>query len=219
MRAPGTRRRHPSDAFTLIEVVLAMAILALLATAVYAVTYSAIGASRAAMEQQLVLRRADAFLSVVRDALLNLPAEGSVSLEIGKSASGSPEPRLVLSKARNLFGIPSLSSGSLVIAARPMADGSRVLTLLRLPPGLRDDQRDKALSARGVPLLPGVISPQWSFFSGGAWREEWPAGSPRPELVRLRIQLREVPDPVEAVFYLPPVAASQGAAARPAPSP
>ena len=211
-------RRHALRAFTLVEVVLAMGILALLATAVYAVTSSAIGASRAAMEQQLVLRRADAFLSVVRDALLNLPAEGSVSLEIGKSASGSAEQRLVLSKARNLFGVPSLGGGSLLIAARPMADGSRVLTLLRIPPGLREDQRDKALSAHGVPLLPGTISPQWSFFSGGTWREEWPAGSPRPQLVRLKVQLREIPDPIETLFYLPPLGAAQGAAPQPTPS-
>jgi prepilin-type N-terminal cleavage/methylation domain-containing protein len=210
--------RHPSHAFTLVEVVLAMGILALLATAVYAVTSSAIGASRAAMEQQLVLRRTDAFLSVVRDALLNLPSEGSVSLEIGKSASGSPEPRLVLSKARNLFGLPSLGGGSLVIAARPMANGTRTLTLLRLPPGLREDQREKALAARGVPLLPGAISPQWSFFSGGTWKEEWPAGSPRPQLVRLKIQLRDVPDPIETLFYIPPLGSSQGTTTQPAAS-
>ena len=72
--APLKVKRRDSNAFTLIEVVLAMAILALLATAVYSVTSSAISASRAATEQQLVLRRADAFISVVRDALLNLPA-------------------------------------------------------------------------------------------------------------------------------------------------
>lgn len=219
MRTSATGHRHHPNAFTLVEVVLAMGILALLASAVYAVTSSAIGASRAAMEQQLVLRRADAFLAVLRDAFLNLPREGSVSLEIGKSASGSPEPRLVLSKARNLFGLPSLAGGSLVIAARPMADGSRVLTLLRIPPGLRDDQSDKALSARGVPLLPGAISPQWGFFSAGTWREEWPTGSPRPELVRLRVQLRELPDPIETIFYLPPLGASHEAAARTAPPP
>ena len=210
--------RRSSRAFTLVEVVLAMGILALLATAVYAVTSSAIGASRAAMEQQLVLRRADAFITVVRDALLNLPTEGSVSLEIGKSASGSPEQRLVLSKARNLFGLPSLGGGSLVLAARPMADGSRVLTLLRLPPGLREDQREKALSARGVPLLPGAISPQWTFFSGGTWREEWPSGSPRPQLIRLKVQLRGIRDPIETLFYLPPLGSAQGPTPQPSPS-
>jgi prepilin-type N-terminal cleavage/methylation domain-containing protein len=211
--------RQSLHGFTLVEVVLAMGILALLATAVYAVTSSAIGASRAAMEQQLVLRRADAFLSVIRDALVNLPAEGSVFLEIGKSASGSPEQRFVLSKARNLFGLPSLGGGSLVLAARPMADGSRVLTLLRLPPGLMEDQRDKALSARGVPLLPGAISPQWSFFSGGEWKEEWPTGSPRPQLVRLKVQLREVPDPIETLFYLPPLESAQGSSPQPTQGP
>jgi prepilin-type N-terminal cleavage/methylation domain-containing protein len=203
------QRQYPSGAFTLVEVVMAMGILALLATAVYSVTSSAIGASRAAMEQQLVLRRADAFLTVLRDALLNLPAEGSVSLEIGKNESGSTEPRLVLSKARNVFGLPSLAGGSLVIAARPMADGSRMMTMLRLPPGIRDDQREKSLSGRGVPLLPGVISPQWAFFLGGSWREELPPGSPRPQLARLRFQLRDLPDPLEALFYLPPLASTQ----------
>jgi len=211
--------RYRRRAFTLVEVVLAMGILALLATAVYAVTSSAIGASRSAMEQQLLLRRADAFLSVVRDALVNLPAEGSVSLEIGKSTSASAEPRLVIAKTRNLFGLPSLGGGSLVIAARPMADGSRVLTLLRLPPGVRDDQRDQILSGRGVPLLPGVISPSWSFFSGGTWREEYSTGSPRPQLVRLKFQLRDVPDPIESLFYLTPLQSAQGSSPQPTPAP
>ena len=71
-----TGMKHPrAKAFTLIEVVVSMGILALLAASVYAIVRSAINASQAAMDQQLQLRRVDAFLRVTRDAFLNLPAE------------------------------------------------------------------------------------------------------------------------------------------------
>ena len=51
-------------AFTLLEVILSMAILALLAASVYAITSSSINAARTTMDQQLALRRLDAFLRV-----------------------------------------------------------------------------------------------------------------------------------------------------------
>ena len=216
-------RRHPQKvprkherAFTLLEVVLSIGIAALLAAAVYAVSGSAIGASRTAMEQQLALRRLDAFLSVTRNAFLNLPSGGSVTLEVAKGKSGEPEQRLVLAKPQGIFGIPSLAGGSLVLAARPRSDGTRTITLLRIPPNAEEREREEALAAPGIPLLPRVSRPRWTFFQNGNWSEELPAGSPRPQLVRLQMETGEIPDGVEAIFYLPPVGNPQ---ATPTPTP
>lgn len=221
IRSPSGVRR---GGFTLIEVVVSMGILALLAASVYAIVRSAISASQTAMDQQLQLRRVDAFLRVTRDAFLNLPAEGTVTYEVGKGAGGQSEQRLTLGKARGLFGIPSLGGGSLVLAARPRSDGTRTITMLRIPPNTSPLELEQALTAPGIPLLPGVIKPRWSFFANGSWNEEWPDGSPRPELVRLQFEMQELPDPVEAIFYVPNVAAppsapNEPAAPTPTPSP
>jgi prepilin-type N-terminal cleavage/methylation domain-containing protein len=197
-----------SRAFTLLEVILSMAILAMLAASVYAIVSSSISASKIAMEQQLTLRRLDSFLRVTRDAFVNLPGRASVFLEIAKSSGGQPEPRLVLGNVQGLFGMPSLGGGTLVLAARPRSDGTRTITMLRIPPNCTDRELEAAYESPGIPLLPKARKPTWSFQSPGAgndWKIEWPQGSPRPSLVRLQFEMNDLPDPIEAVFQVPEI--------------
>jgi len=202
-------------AFTLLEVILSMAIMALLAASVYAITSSSITAARMAMDQQLVLRRLDAFLRVTRNAFLNLPGQGSVSLQLSKGKGRDAEPRLILGKVQGMFGMPSLGGASLMLAAKARADGTRTICMVRIPARLSDRELEAAMNAPGVPLLPKARKPRWSFLAGAngdgtpAWKEEWPPGSPRPLLVRLQLELDEIPDPVEAIFYIPPISAPQ----------
>ena len=217
MTTPERIALQKKGAFTLLEVVLSMGILALLAASVYAIVNSSIGASRAAMDEQLTLRRLDAFLRVTRDAFLNLPATGTVTLESGKSQGGEPEQRLVLGRAQGIFGLPSLAGGSLVLSSRPKADGTRTITQLRNPANASDREREQALAAPGIPLLPKVRKPRWSFFQEGNWKEEWPAGNPRPSLVRLQMEVDELPDGVESIFYLPTLATQQPPNKQPPP--
>jgi prepilin-type N-terminal cleavage/methylation domain-containing protein len=221
---PSKSERFRSEAFTLLEVILSMAILALLAASVYAITSSSITAARTAMDQQLVMRRLDAFLRVTRSAFLNLPGQGTVALEIAKGIGGEAEPRLILGKVQGLFGLPSLGGGSLMLAAKARADGTRTICMVRIPAGLGDRELEVAKNARGIPLLPKTRKPRWSFMANPnsdgtpSWKEEWLAGSPRPRMVRLQFELDDLPDPVEAIFYIPPVAAPQ-ASPTPAPTP
>lgn len=209
--------------FTLLEVILSMGILALLAASIYAIASSSIGASRTAMEQQLTLRRLDAFLRVTRSAFLNLPSQGTVSLEMSRGKGGDPEARLILGKVQGLFGMPSLGGGSLVLAAKPRPDGTRTISMIRVPSNLGDNELEKVISSSGIPLLPKVRKPRWSFFQEGVWKEEWPKGNPRPTLVRLQLEIDEIPEPVEALFFVPPVvpppAATQPEQSAPSPSP
>ena len=203
MRAGTIPDRNPQG-FTLLEVVISMVIMALLAGCVYAIVNSAISASQTTMTQQLIFRRLDAFLRVTREAFLNLPAQGSVTLE--------PEQRLVIAKPQEIFGQPSLAGGSLVLVARAQSDGTRTMTMLTIPVNATDRQRAEALVSRGIPLLPKLRKPRWSFMISSnnvlQWKEELPAGSPRPVLIRLQLEIDELPHPVEAVFYIPPVGAT-----------
>jgi len=197
--------RPSRSAFTLLEVILSMGILALLAASVYAIVSSSISASREAMAQQTTLRRLDSFLRVTRDAFLNLPAQGTISLRIAKTAGGQPEPQLTLGKVQGLFGMTSLGGGTLVLASRPRSDGTRTITMLRIPPNASDREVESAFAAPGTPLLPKARKPVWSFLDNGEWKDELPEGSPRPTLVRLRMEINELPDPVETIFWVPNV--------------
>jgi len=215
--------KNPYRGFTLLEVIISMSIMALLAASVYAIVSSAIGASRTAMDEQLTLRRLDAFCRVTREAFLNLPAEGTITLEIGKAGGGQAEQQLILSKAQRLFGLPSLAGGSLVLASRAQSDGTRTITLLKIPPNATDQERAKALASRGIPLLPGLRKPRWTFRNANQndWMEELHAGDPRPLLVRLQMQMDALPYPIEQIFFVPPLAAAPppppSAAAAPSP--
>lgn len=207
--------------FTLLEVILSMGILTLLSASVYAIVSASIGSSRTAMEQQLAVRRLDAFLNVTRDTFLNLPPQSTVAYQIGKASGGQPEPQLLLTQVQGILGMPSLAGGTAVLAARPRSDGTRNITLLRIPPHATEEEQKEAFSSRGIPLLPKIRNPRWSFFQGGTWHQEWPTGSPRPELVMLEGDLDGIPDPIQAIFYVPPLtaAAQQPPPSAPSPSP
>jgi prepilin-type N-terminal cleavage/methylation domain-containing protein len=197
--------------FTLLEVVISMTILAILSAAVYAIVSAALNASQTTMAQQLTLRRLDAFERVTREAFLNLPAEGGVTLEIGHASGGSAEQDLVISKPQEIFGLPSLAGGSIVLAARAKSDGTRTMILLTIPANATDRERKEAFRAPGTPLLPHLRKPRWTFKTttqDEEWKEELPVGSAKPILIRFQTEIDELPNPVESIFYLPAITAT-----------
>jgi len=193
-------------------------ILALLTGAVYSITSAATETSRATMEEQLAVRRMEAFLKVTRDAFLNLPRGGKVQLRFAKSPTGAPVPEIVFEEAVGLFGIPSLGGGSLILAARPRADGSRTMSLLRVPKDVQGiDLENLEAGNSWIPLLPRVEMVKWSFFANGEWKDEWPPENGRPVSARLQMDYLDMAgSKIDSQFWIPPVSA---AAPAPKPSP
>jgi hypothetical protein len=180
-----------------------MAVLALLAGAIYGISMAAMQATQETLEEQLTIRRLEGFLRITRDAFLNLPANGSIYLD---SSSGNGTPDLCFQNANSLFGIPSLGGGTLVLSARARPDGTRNFSILRLPKNAQGSDRDHLYQeGHWTSLLPKVIKPHWSFFRNGEWVDEWPQGAGRPKLVRLEMNLRALHDPIVTIFYLPPI--------------
>lgn len=214
----GSRRR----AFTLFEVIMALMILALLTGAVYSITGAALETSKATIDEQVTARRIEAFLRVTRDAFLSLPREGKVQLHFSKSASGAPVPEIIFEEASGLFGIPSLGGGSLILAARPRADGSRTMSLLLVPKDVQGTELDRLKSGNAwIPLLPRVERVKWLFFANGEWKEEWLPENGRPLAARLQMEALDMAGTqLDNQFWIPPVsAASQALKATPTPTP
>lgn len=212
--AQATRHRSPGcRAFTLFEVVIALMILGLLSGAVYSITTAALQATKATMAEQSGMRRLEAFVRITRDAFLNLPVDAELFLRIGKSSAGAPVPELVFAETSGTFGMPSLGGGSMILSARPRADGTRAFSILRVPANIRGLEYDRFTeSSAWVPLLPGVEKVVWLFFRQGEWVEEWPEGSGRPESVRLLFEYIEIPgSEIGLQFWIPPLAPPQQA--------
>ena len=197
--------------FTLFEVIMALMILGLLSGAVYSIAMAALETSKSVMTEQSSARRLEGFLRITRDAFLNLPADANISLRMSQSSSGSPVPELVFAETSGTFGVPSLGGGSLLLAARPRADGSRTFSILRVPAEL-DTSTMERLVAKGdwIPLLPRVSRVKWFFFNGNEWVEEWPQGGGRPQLVRLQFSYDPMGGaPIDVQFWIPPLAPPQ----------
>ena len=213
---------RPRGAFTLFEVILSLMILALLTGAVYSITSAASEASRATMAEQAAVRRMEAFLKVTRDAFLNLPREGKVHLQFSKSPTGAPIPEIVFEEAAGMFGVPSLGGGSLILAARPRADGSRTMSLLLVPKDVHGiDLENLKAGNSWVPLLPRVEMVKWSFFANGEWKDEWPPENGRPLSARLQMDFLDMAgSKIDSQFWIPPLsAAAQAQPQQPTPKP
>ena len=163
--ANSLQRKSGQTGFTLFEVIMALMILGLLSGAVYSISSAALEASKSVITEQTSARRLEAFLRITREAFLNLPADANLSLRISKSASGAPVPELVFAETSGTFGVPSLGGGSLILAARPRADGSRTFSILRVP-GEIDASEMERMVTKGdwISLLPGVNRVAWFFF-------------------------------------------------------
>ncbi len=213
--------------FTLFEVILAMMILGLLSGAVYTITSASLESTKATIAEQAGMRRLEAFIRVTRDSFFNLPADAKVFLRMGKSSSGAPIPELIFSETTGTFGVASLGAGSLILSAKPMADGTRTFSILRVPADVQGSAYDRLIAEGAwVPLLPGVEKVEWTFWRQGEWVEEWPEGSERPAAVRLRFEYIDLPGSVlDLQFWIPPLAPpqvappNQGASPTPQPSP
>ena len=217
---PVSAFRSPVSAFTLFEVILSLMILALLTGAVYSITSAATETSKVTMDEQVSVRRMEAFMKVTRDAFLNLPREGKVQLRFSKSASGAPVPEIIFEESAGLFGIPSLGGGSLILAARPRADGTRTMSLLRVPKDLSGNELEKLKSGNSwVPLLPRVEKVKWTFFANGEWKEEWLPENGRPLTARLQMEYLDMAgSKIDSQFWIPPISAVPQAP-QPSPSP
>ncbi|MFM8363642.1 MAG: prepilin-type N-terminal cleavage/methylation domain-containing protein [Verrucomicrobiota bacterium] len=209
MRTGGSQQK----AFSLFEVILALMIIGLLSGAVYTISTASLESTKATMAEQTGARRLEAFVRIVRDAFLNLPSDARLFLRIAKSSSGAPVPEMVFAETSGTFGVASLGGGSMILSARPRADGTRAFSILRVPANVEGIEYDRLMEQGGwIPLLPGVEKVAWTFFNQGEWVEEWPEGSPRPTLVRLQFEYIDLPGSViDLQFWIPPVVPPQQA--------
>lgn len=187
---------------------MAMMILGLLGGAVYSLSTAALETSKTVKGEYRACARLDAFLRVLRETFVNLPPDAGVYLQMEEAPGGAPVPEVVFERAPGAFGVPSMGTGALALAARPLSDGTREFALLlRQGREASFPTRIDSSEESWIPLFDGVENVVWKFKRDeGDWLEEWPSGAGRPRMVRVTFDYTGTPGrPVDAQFWVPRV--------------
>jgi prepilin-type N-terminal cleavage/methylation domain-containing protein len=193
--------------FTLVEVILALGIFAVLAGAIFAAVQAVSNASAILGVEQLRARKTDALLSWMRQGFRALPARAEVVLRTRDSGAGGLAVELIIRRAPGAFGLGEFDAAGadLVLGAIPDGRGGATLQVARFPGTWTLDELSRNLRREDwLPLFEGIRTLRWSFWSPEEKRffEEWPEGSGRPVLVRLQMTLASGEE-IEAVFRPP----------------
>lgn len=199
--------KRPRAAFTLIEIMLALAIFAVLAGAVFMSVQAVSNASAMLGVEQMRARKIDAFLSWCRRGFRSVSSRSEMTLRTRETGSAGLAVELILRRAPGAFplGEADAAGGDLILAAIPDGRGTAVFSIARFPGTWSLEDTEKQLKPEDwFPLLEGIRTLQWGFWdnTSAEFVDMLPEGSPLPELVRLRMSL-ETGEEIEAVFRPP----------------
>lgn len=199
--------RPKKQGFTLVEVILALGIFAVLAGAIFTAVQAVSNASAVLGVEQMRARKTDALLSWMRKGFRGLPARSEVILRTRDAGAGGRAVELVIRRAPGAFGLGEFDAvgADLVLGALPDGRGGATLHVARFPGAWTMEELSRNLRQEDwVPLFEGIRTLRWTFWSPEEERflEEWPEGRGRPVLIRLQMTL-ESGEEVEAVFRPP----------------
>ena len=183
---------------------LAVAIMALVAVALYRFVGSSLQAIQYSTDDTIQKRAVQSLVSVLQSEFCNLPAtEPNAFLgEAHKFSDKSADQMEWLTQAGNgLFTQTASGLWKVTLYLRP-DDNNRTYTLglLRQLP----DNSNK--EEHWLPLIPKVDAIEIRYFDTrlNTWLEKWSDSGTRPTLVRLRIWRKDQTIPYESVIQFPP---------------
>lgn len=194
------------SAFTLLEVMLAVMVMALVAFAIYRFVEVDLQAIKIATDDTTQKNAVQALVAVLQREFCSLPA-GETNALLGEAHEfGGKESDQVawLTQAGNgLFTQAAEGQWKVTLILRPEEkENTCTLGLLRqLPDNSSKDEN-------WLPLLPKVDALEIRYFDQrlNTWVEKWSDGQNRPSLVQVRIWRAGQTVPYQAVIEMPPTA-------------
>jgi prepilin-type N-terminal cleavage/methylation domain-containing protein len=200
-------RRSRNRAFTLIEVILALGIFSLLATALFFSVQAVTTASAVLGQEQMRSRKVDAFLNWCRRGFRNLGPRSEIILRTRETGNAGLAVELVIRRAPGAFSLGEFDAlgADVILAAIPDGRGGAALSIARFPGSWSlQESAERLQPGDWLPMLDGIRLLRWGFWNPleETFQEEWPEGRPLPELLRLQLTL-DTGEEVEAVFRPP----------------
>jgi prepilin-type N-terminal cleavage/methylation domain-containing protein len=206
-------------AFTLMEMVIAMGVLALLLAGIFSIAKSTMELSSdlAANQDRAMMKQN--FVDFLRRSFRGLPGGAEIRLE-NRTVGGTYIPSLTVVNGGSSFSpgeaLPPDTAIELTAESRP---GGYLRVLLRV----LDDQQTLALRSgqpvrtsknqATLPLMDEVSQFEWKLYDPATlrWENLW-KDARRPLLAEMKVQLNDG-QALRAVFWIPPVVAPQQPAA------
>ncbi|MGB8354686.1 MAG: type II secretion system protein [Chthoniobacteraceae bacterium] len=206
-RGSVTTKLRGQNAFTLLEVTLAMGILVLLAGAVYAIVDASIRGTSELESHENRLQQESGFLSLCRQTFHALPATALFQVRIVQQGENFV-PELIFRNSPGLFqwGNVSNVSFSTILGVRQQVGGLFNLSILQ------DSEDEIGSYLNGgtakhswLVLMPDLRDVQWRFFDPRTqvWAKEWKEPTVRPLFAELTLTTEAGAG--KYVFWLPPV--------------
>src|SRR5258708_6734042 len=201
--------RRPPRAFTLLEIMLSVAILSMVALALYQFVSATLLAARVAEISGSLQTELSGFNRVFQSQATNLPTRlpAGAQLPTGKSGrrNGVASDSIQwISPPGN--GVFSRRADGLLFATLellPGKDGSRLVLSRAL---MQADPNVPPKPLPDVPLLSNIASMEISYYDAriNSWVSDWNDAAALPDLVRFRFQFTSGAPEYETVIRLPP---------------
>jgi prepilin-type N-terminal cleavage/methylation domain-containing protein len=214
----GNRGRRRQRGFTLVEVVLGMALVGLLTGAIFAVQRGALTVSTELAEREAKTMRVHAFCELLRRTFEQAPGNSRVNLQ-AYGGGGSDLTEIAFTDYPLAFNWPGITAGSKTVIFRTergasgLGQQASVLYLDEEQSQLwQQGQFDETKILGRLTLLDGIAFLGWRFFNDTTqeWELEWPlTNTRRPSFVEMTLQFIDGYDPVRLVFWIPTMANPQ----------
>lgn len=200
--------RSRSAGFTLLEMVLAMVLLALLSGALFKLVQASFEATASLQQNQTEDENIYAFIDLCRNTFSTLPARASIHTAVDQS-DGNALPQLIIDNAPAFsWGDNEYVNGTTILSARPQSDGFFSLSETHQAASTTANQ-NPLLNQDWLPLLTGLRQISWRFFDSRSqtWQDDWSDTGFHPAVIQVNIvpSSSTSTNAITANFWLPPL--------------
>lgn len=198
-------KRKQKKGFTLLEVMITLAMLVLLLTSIFLMVQTT-GSLTTRLEYALNREQEVArLIELSRFAFRSMPSscrlEGLISQE-----RGGASPRVIFHNASSLFtmGSTTLQGDYVVLAAEPVRGGMYQISLQSYDIPATGGQD---VAGAKVILIEDLLAVSFRYYDPRTrqWKEDWNDRTIRPSMIEMKMTLAETNLPQENIFWLPPI--------------